>query len=181
MDDDKRVEPAILVWENNVKKYHDTLPLASAERLSEQRQIRALQRLLPHHHQRNAAIHHPAEWRSVRELKDWVLDQIRQTQHLPGKRAMMLELLDDEDDDETRAEVLALSEDATDAQINAVQNRRFVRRNAQGRSSKGGGKKGGHSKGDGKQSRCANCLSTDHISRDCQKPKLDIKDQPCFK
>jgi hypothetical protein len=69
VDDDKKVEPAILVWENNVKKYHDTLPLASAERLSEQRQIRALQRLLPHHHQRNAAIHHLAELTTKRVQK----------------------------------------------------------------------------------------------------------------
>ena len=43
----RHIENAIVAWQRDVRRFHDTLPRDYPERLSEARQVNALLRLLP--------------------------------------------------------------------------------------------------------------------------------------
>ena len=173
------VDAAILRWEANVKKYHDSLPRGSPERLSEQKQVHALTRLLP------TDIQERVLWEAggldtVHQLKEWTTSKIRLSAHLhrghPGgnKLAALVASLDDDDDDETRQEVEDLTEASSEAEVNAVMARRGARRAV--RAKRG-------SPSPPKPTRdlvCPNCLEKGHTGAQCKKPRVDNKDRKCF-
>ena len=101
----QHTEAAITKWREDVRRYHDSLPLNTAERLSETRQINASLRLLP------ARIEERATWEkgtspTTRELEERARAKIRPTQHLTSTAAHKANLpasLDEDDGEDTRA------------------------------------------------------------------------------
>ena len=178
------VEAGFLRWETALKKYHDTLPTGSTERLSEQRQLRAVTKMLPMEVQKKVLWDHPHQFATTYDLLEWVLDLARSTRHLdsrssPSRLADLVGSLDEEDDDETRAEVLALGEHASDAEINAVVQRRSFKRNYKrrppGQQQTSVSKVPDHLRGT-----CANCLEKGHSARECTKAKVPGDQRRCF-
>ncbi len=173
------VDAAILKWEANVKKYHDSLPRGSPERLSEQKQVHALTRLLP------TDIQEKVLWEAsgldtVHQLKEWATSKIRLSAHLHrghhggAKLAALVASLDDDDDDETRQEVENLTEASSEAEINAVMAKRGVRRAARGK------RNSPQPSRPARDAVCPNCLEKGHTGAQCKKPRVENKDRKCF-
>ena len=183
------VEASFLRWETALRKYHDTLPLWSTERLSEQRQLRAVTRMLPNEIQRKVCWDHRDAFNTPYELRGWVLNLARSTRHLDAKSApsrivVLVGSLDELDDEETRAEVLALTEQSSDADINAVVQRRGFKRNSTTR--RPGGQPGNQQPP--RESRlpenlrdtCPNCLKKGHTAQQCPEKQVARDQRKCF-
>ncbi len=175
------LEASILAWEKAVRKYHDSLPRGSPERLSEARQLSALMRLMPTDIQEKA-LWDKEEFGSVHELKEWANKKVRATRHLhpkgSGAKMKLVASLDEEDDDETRAEVTALGDDATEMEVAAVERRRAQRRVVRGRARPGGPAPSAQKfKG---ELTCPNCLEKGHAASACPKPKVPVSERKCF-
>lgn len=67
------LETAILRWEDSVRRYHESLPAHSSERLSEERRVNTLHRLLPVHIERMALSQRAKKFKSTTDLEPHAL------------------------------------------------------------------------------------------------------------
>ena len=153
----------IVKWEAAVRRYHESLPATSPDRLSERRQVYALMRILPQTI-RDKVIWEKKHEGTVEELKTWVLEQVRETAGWstkpPGVHVV--------ESEELQEELQGLGDEASEQEVMAV-----VKRFMKGRPTKTTSR-------DPKDMTCPNCLAKRHGAKECRKPKLAMKDRGCF-
>lgn len=118
-------------------------------------------------------------------LKECALRRIRDTQHLRlayGGRATLVASMENDDDDDIKAEVLALPGTATEEQVMAMERKRFQRRQVKKRPgpTRTPQKTNTANASSQRKPRCGNCLEEGHATKDCKKLRVPAKDRPCF-